>query len=147
MSKDWVTWKETQVKTYVKPALYLQKTRKTNNTIKIAKDTKLELPMWIAEVLAVCMTSEESSTAFIELIQPEAINTKVINAIKTSSTSLDVHSISQHYYALVQKWGELFTDKELVDVVQQVSNGFNPLCETSVTNDLHNRCSKKEPKR
>lgn len=73
------------------------------------------------------MTSEESNTAFIELIQPEAINSKVINAIKTSSTSLDVHSISQHYYALVEKWGELFTDKELVDVVQQVSNAFKLL--------------------
>jgi len=70
------------------------------------------------------MVSEESSTAFIELIQPEAINTKVINAIKTSSTSLDIHSISQHYYSLVEKWGKLFTDKELVDVVQQVSTFY-----------------------
>ncbi|CCH43265.1 DNA replication complex GINS protein [Wickerhamomyces ciferrii] len=86
----------------------------------IAKDTKLELPIWIAEILAICSVSDDSSSFFIEMIQPEAIGSKVMNAIKTSPTSIDIHSISQHYYSLVEKWGKLYTDKKLVDVVQQM---------------------------
>lgn len=90
------------------------------NKEQIIEGTKLELPFWLAEVLAICGIAEDSSTGFIDLIPPEALNKKVINAIKTSSISLDVHSISQHYYALVEKWGKLFSDKELVEVVSQM---------------------------
>lgn len=85
----------------------------------IAAGSKLELPIWLAEVFAIVNVPPENQQ-FIEMIQPEAFSNKVINAIKTKSTSVDLHSISQHYYALVEKWSAMFTDKELVDVVSKM---------------------------
>lgn len=80
--------------------------------------TKLELPFWIAEVLAMSPSSPNSDEAFLDLLQPDALQKRVINAIKANPVSLDVHSISPHFYALVEKWCLLFGDKELSTVAQ-----------------------------
>ncbi|KAH3671401.1 hypothetical protein WICMUC_004698 [Wickerhamomyces mucosus] len=79
--------------------------------------TKLELPFWISEILAISTISSDSDITFIELLQPDALNKKVLNAIKTSSISLDLHSISTNYYSLVEKWAGLYNDEELVQVI------------------------------
>lgn len=83
----------------------------------LEKDTKLELPLWIAFILAMTPIGEDSEETFITLLQPDAFARKVINTIKTSSTSLDVHSIAPNYYSLVEKWSRMFEDHGLVDVV------------------------------
>ncbi|KAH3684715.1 hypothetical protein WICPIJ_004301 [Wickerhamomyces pijperi] len=83
----------------------------------ITKDTKLELPIWIATVLALTEVERDSNINFITLLQPDAVSKKVINTIKTSPTSLDLHSVAPHYYSFIEKWAELFNDKDLVDTI------------------------------
>lgn len=83
----------------------------------IQKDTKIELPLWLAEILAICELLEESQQSFIDLLQPDFISPKVINAIKTSPTSVDLHAILPYYYRLTEKWASMFSDSELATVV------------------------------
>lgn len=83
----------------------------------IEKNTKIELPLWLAEVLAICELSEESQSTFIDLSQPDFLNAKVINAIKANPLSIDLHSILTNYYRLSEKWAAMFSDEELIEVV------------------------------
>ncbi|ODV60099.1 DNA replication protein PSF3 ASCRUDRAFT_76610 [Ascoidea rubescens DSM 1968] len=59
--------------------------------------------------------SNEEKT-FVELIQPECFNLKVINAIKTNPVNCDLHSICSNYYKLTEKLG----DEELIKIVQEM---------------------------
>lgn len=86
----------------------------------IPKDTKVELPLWLAEILAICELLEESQQSFIDLSQPDFINTKVLNAIKTNAVSMDLHSILTNYYKLSEKWASMFNDMELTELVMQM---------------------------
>ncbi|CUM50914.1 DNA replication complex GINS protein PSF3 [Debaryomyces fabryi] len=86
----------------------------------IAKDTKIELPLWLAEILAICELLEDSQQSFIDLSQPDFINYKVINAIKTNAVNIDLHSILTNYYKLCEKWASMFSDAELIEVVMQM---------------------------
>lgn len=81
------------------------------------KDTKLDLPLWLAEVLAVCATLENTQDSFIELLEPEFVAPKVMNAIRAAPCSVDLHSICANYYRLCEKWAAMFNDKPLVDAV------------------------------
>lgn len=86
----------------------------------VREGSKVELPLWIAEFLAISAISETSEVGFVDLLQPDALHKKVINAIKTSPQSLDVHSVTPHFYSLVERWTKLYSDKELSLVAQQM---------------------------
>lgn len=83
----------------------------------IAKDTKLDLPMWLAAVLAVCAISEDSEESFIDLLEPDFISPRVMNAIKADAKLVDLHSIMGHYYKMAEKWSRMFNDAELAQTV------------------------------
>ncbi|KAK6458402.1 uncharacterized protein RJT20DRAFT_126426 [Scheffersomyces xylosifermentans] len=83
----------------------------------INKDSKIELPLWLAEILAVCVNLDESGSSFIDLPEPEFLGTKVKNAIKTSPTSVDLHKLLPNYYRLVEKWCTMVPEPELIDIV------------------------------
>ncbi|CAK7898113.1 DNA replication complex GINS protein Psf3p [[Candida] anglica] len=83
----------------------------------VEKDTKVELPLWLAEVLAVCELSEASQTSFIDLANPDFISQKVLNAIKANPLTVDLHSILTNYYKLSEKWAAMFNDAELAQVI------------------------------
>lgn len=82
----------------------------------IEKDTKVELPMWLAEVLATSLVLAETDDSFVELLQPEFLGPKVLNAIRADPNSVDLHTIASNYYRLTEKWLALFNDAELVEV-------------------------------
>ena len=86
----------------------------------IEKDTKIELPMWLAEILAICEIGEENKQSFIDLSDPEFINTKVLNAIKTSAVSIDLHKLVPHFYTLIEKWCTMFSDEKLVEIILEM---------------------------
>lgn len=100
----------------------------------IHANTQLKLPLWLARVLAIIdastasddvgnndiFNSEQQFTPFLNMLTPETFTNKVINAIKTDPISLDLHSINPYFYALAIKWIELFSDKELADIVSDL---------------------------
>lgn len=83
----------------------------------IEKDTKVELPMWLAEVLATSLVLAGTEDSFVELLQPEFVGPRVLNAIRADPTSVDLHTIASNFYRLAEKWLALFNDTELVEVV------------------------------
>lgn len=83
----------------------------------IQNGTKLDLPMWLAEVLAVCSTLENTQETFIELLEPDFIAPKVLNAIRADPKSVDLHSIMGNYYKLCEKWALMFDEKDLIDTI------------------------------
>ncbi|CEP61049.1 DNA replication protein PSF3 LALA0_S02e05600g [Lachancea lanzarotensis] len=90
----------------------------------IKKNAKVELPLWLGRVLAIVggdadpsSVGEDEALSFIELITPELLAPRVINAIKSGPATLDVRSINSHFYALAVKWATLFNDRELVEVL------------------------------
>ena len=84
----------------------------------IDKGTKLELPLWLAEVLAVCELSEQSQTSFIDLANPEFASSKVLNAVKTGPLAIDLLAILPNFYTLCEKWASMFNDEQLIEIVQ-----------------------------
>ncbi|KAI5970733.1 PSF3 [Candida margitis] len=85
----------------------------------IQSGTKLELPFWLAEILAVLEVTN-SDSSFISLIDPDFINDKVLNAIKSDAKSLDLHKLSSQYYKMIEKWGKLFYEPKLVDQIMEM---------------------------
>lgn len=79
----------------------------------VQKDAKVELPMWLAEVLAVCVILEDSQESFIELMEPDFNLAKVRNAIRADPRSVDLHSIMGHYYRMAEKWARMFNEAPL----------------------------------
>ncbi|AJU02086.1 CDN_1a_G0047380.mRNA.1.CDS.1 [Saccharomyces cerevisiae] len=90
----------------------------------ITKNTKLNLPLWLARILAIVGGDEalidEEPVPFVELLPPEMFSTKVMNAIKTDPVALDLHSINSHFFSLAIKWITLFSEKELANVVSEL---------------------------
>lgn len=84
----------------------------------ITEGTKVDLPLWLAEVLATTNVTEDYG--FIELLQPDSLNNAVKNAMMSDAVTLDLHSILPNYYKLIEKWCLMFNDKGLNDVVKQM---------------------------
>ncbi|CAN3371765.1 hypothetical protein DIURU_002979 [Diutina rugosa] len=82
--------------------------------------TKIDLPFWLASVLNLVPANDENTHTFLEIDNPEFVNMKVINAIKTSPTSVDLHRIAAHYYALIIKYCEMYRDEQLVATVMDM---------------------------
>lgn len=91
----------------------------------IEKNSKLDLPLWLARILAIVGgesegdevdNDPEDAAPFVELLGPDIFSAKVINAIKAGASTLDLNSINSHFYSLIVKWLTLFGDKELTTV-------------------------------
>lgn len=82
----------------------------------IEQGTKVDLPMWLADVLGQT-GMEGTDTTIVEFQDPEFISQKVLNAIKADPLSVDLHSIMSNYYRLTEKWAGMFVDVPLVEVV------------------------------
>lgn len=92
----------------------------------IDKNARLNLPLWLARILAIVGGSEdeydaEEAVPFVELLLPEIFSPKVINAIKADAGAIDLHSISSHFLALSLKWIALFGDEELASVCSSMT--------------------------
>ncbi|EDO15302.1 hypothetical protein Kpol_1038p8 [Vanderwaltozyma polyspora DSM 70294] len=100
---------------------------------QINKNTKIQLPLWLARILAIIggdsegadengdETNENDNLPFLEMQTPDFLSNKVINAIKTSPESLDLHSINSHFIELANKWIALFGDTDLANVIYDLT--------------------------
>lgn len=90
----------------------------------IEKNSRLDLPLWLARILAIVggdeQEQDEEILPFVELLRPEMFSPRVVNAIKAGPADLDVHSVNAHFYSLAVKWTTLFGDEELGRVVEEM---------------------------
>jgi GINS complex subunit 3 len=87
-------------------------------TIQIKQGAKLELPLWLAEMLAVSRSSTTAGTN-LTLDLPGALNTKVTNALKADARTVDLRALAPHFYALGARLLDLFEEDELADTLTE----------------------------
>ncbi|KAK6344155.1 DNA replication protein [Orbilia brochopaga] len=90
-----------------------------NDNADMKAGTKLELPIWLAEMLAV---SEQLGTEnFIHTNLPHALSAPVMNALKANPLSVNLRDLATHFYALGERMVNLVEDaeEELVDTLSE----------------------------
>ncbi|CAD0113558.1 unnamed protein product [Aureobasidium uvarum] len=83
--------------------------------------SKVELPLWLAEMLAVSNPSGNSSLATLDL--PQALSQRVMNALKADPKTVDLRAQAQHFYNIGARMLELFEEEEMVDVLTDLDTG------------------------
>ncbi|CCH62680.1 hypothetical protein TBLA_0I00150 [Henningerozyma blattae CBS 6284] len=87
----------------------------------INKNTRVTLPLWMSRMLAMVGGEEDGEDIpFVELNTPTVFSQKVINAIRASPTSLDIHSLYGHYYDMAIKWIGLFEDEKFAEICSEL---------------------------
>ncbi|CCX33030.1 Similar to DNA replication complex GINS protein psf3; acc. no. Q4WQ54 [Pyronema omphalodes CBS 100304] len=82
----------------------------------IKAGTRIQLPLWLAEMLAV---SQRLGTLenVISLDIPEALAPRVQNALKADPKTVELRSLATHFYGLGERVLGLFEEEELCDVL------------------------------
>ena len=85
--------------------------------------SKVELPLWLAEMLAVSNPSGNSSLATLDL--PPALSQRVMNALKADPKTVDLRAQAQHFYNIGARMLELFEEEEMADILTDVSDAIH----------------------
>lgn len=81
----------------------------------LTSGTTLQLPLWLAEILAV---SQSLGTApMVTIDMPPSLQPRVLNALKADPRMVDLRQQATQFYALGARMLELFEEDELVDVL------------------------------
>jgi len=83
----------------------------------IKAHTKVELPLWLGEMLASSHPTGSSALATLDL--PNTLSQRVINALKADPKTVDLRAQAQQFYALAARMLELFDEEEIVDVLTE----------------------------
>jgi GINS complex subunit 3 len=79
--------------------------------------TRVELPLWLAEMLAV--SSPSTTKPLVTLDLPACLSPRVMNALKADPKSVDLRAQAQHFYALGARILDLFEEDEILDVLTE----------------------------
>lgn len=88
-----------------------------NASHTLKSGTRVELPLWLAEMLAV--SSPSSTKALVTLDLPPSLSPRVMNALKADPKSVDLRALAQHFYGLGSRILELFEEEEVCDVLME----------------------------
>ncbi|TDZ40449.1 DNA replication complex GINS protein PSF3 [Colletotrichum spinosum] len=80
--------------------------------------TQMSLPLWLAEMLALAGTGEESK-APVTLNLPDALSNRVMQALKADPRAVTVRDQSAHFYGLGTRILDLFDDRELSEAMRK----------------------------
>lgn len=83
--------------------------------MQLKEGTKVELPLWLGEMLAVSQNLSTSSLVTLDL--PQCLSTRVVNALKADPRTVDIRALAPHFYALGARMLELFEEDDLADVL------------------------------
>lgn len=91
-----------------------------NNGSAVENGTKLDLPLWMAEMLAVSKPAGPQSSSLGSLDLPSALGQRVMNALRADPNSVDLRAQAQWFYGLGERMLELFEEEETVEVLTDV---------------------------
>lgn len=83
----------------------------------LKRGTSVELPLWLAEMLAVSSSQQTKNIVTLDL--PSALSARVLNALKADPKSVDVRALAMNFYMLGARILELFEEDEVCDVLMQ----------------------------
>ncbi|KAF2716518.1 GINS complex, Psf3 component [Polychaeton citri CBS 116435] len=79
--------------------------------------TKVEAPLWLAEMLAVSKPTGDSSLASMDM--PAALERRVMNALRADPKSVDLRAQGRWFYGLAARMLDLFEDEEIIEVLTE----------------------------
>ncbi|KXS97741.1 hypothetical protein AC578_3193 [Pseudocercospora eumusae] len=85
-----------------------------NNASAIESGSKLDLPLWLGEMLAVSKPAGPSSDSLASLHMPHALNQHVVHALSAEPTSVDIRERATYFFRLAERMLELFDDEHLI---------------------------------
>lgn len=88
-----------------------------NSGEDIKEGSKLSLPLWLGEMLAVNRIAGD--TSFLTMDMPDALSKRVVNALKADPKTVAVRDQAPHFYALGARMLELFDEEELVEILTE----------------------------
>jgi len=88
-----------------------------NSGEDIKQGTKVELPLWLGEMLAVSQPSGDSALTTLDL--PSSLSQRVMNALKADPKTVDLRAQAQHFYGIGARMLELFEEEELLDILTE----------------------------
>ena len=91
-----------------------------NNGSAIEHGTKLDLPLWMAEMLAVSKPAGPSSTSLASLDMPAALGPRVLNALSADPKSVELRAQAQWFYGLGERMLDLFEEEKTVEILIDV---------------------------
>ncbi|KAL1960112.1 hypothetical protein VTO42DRAFT_284 [Malbranchea cinnamomea] len=86
-----------------------------NSGEDIKAGARLELPLWLGEMLAV--GARAGSSPLVTLDLPKAVSEPVMNALKADPCSVNLRVVTQHFYRLGIRILQLFDEEEMVVVL------------------------------
>jgi GINS complex subunit 3 len=95
-----------------------------NNGAAIEPGSKLELPLWLAEMLAVSRPAGPSSAALATIDMPGPLGQRVMNALSADPRSVDVRAQAQWFYGMGERMLELFDDEDVAEILSDVSGSM-----------------------
>ncbi|CAK7201718.1 DNA replication protein [Sporothrix eucalyptigena] len=101
---------------------YLDQT--PSHTLKAG--TRLQLPLWLAEMLALAnnnASSSDEAKPFLTLNLPPALRHDVVQALKADPRAVPLRDQSAHFYALATRMLDLFEDADLASVLRDAFVG------------------------
>lgn len=84
---------------------------------EIKKDSVVDLPVWLLRILALTPISPDSEIPFVTPLPTPEFFPKVLNALKSDPSNVDLRLLSSVYYRLAEQWLNLMEDPELASII------------------------------
>ncbi|KAH6616025.1 hypothetical protein B0J18DRAFT_294512 [Chaetomium sp. MPI-SDFR-AT-0129] len=81
--------------------------------------TKVSLPLWLAEMLAIANTGDIEGKSFVTFDLPAALGNDVVQALKADPRAVPLRDQSAHFYGLATHMMELSEEQELAAVLRK----------------------------
>lgn len=98
----------------------------SSTSATISAGTTLQLPLWLAEILAVSQRMGTSNNV-VSLDIPQALSPRVLNALKADPRTVELRQLATHFYALGERVLALWDEPQLEEVLIQVRMLPQPL--------------------
>lgn len=85
---------------------------------QIKAQTPISLPLWLSTLLAVQRLGP-ASQPICTLDLPHSLAPRVLNALRADPRTVDLRSLTAHYYDLAARVLELFEEEEIVDILAE----------------------------
>ncbi|KAK5662391.1 hypothetical protein OQA88_8301 [Cercophora sp. LCS_1] len=75
--------------------------------------SRIALPLWLAEMLAIANTGDEQGKSFVAFDLPKALGNDVLQALKADPRAVPLRDQSAHFYSLATHMMDLSEEPEL----------------------------------
>ncbi|KAI8991644.1 hypothetical protein BDF20DRAFT_845675 [Mycotypha africana] len=89
----------------------------TGDKTKVKKNSKIEMPFWMAKPLGIFVAREHET--LLTMLLPRMYGTKMRNALAAGASSVDLRSICPYYYIFACQVLGALEDEQLPDILEK----------------------------